>query len=138
MDQEQDQKPISGAPAPVTSMIVIFFLTAIKEMADEIHIEIMNEEICIHFYGNGEPVCNSMQLPVALKNLIIARLKVMAALDISERQGEQDGHIEIHFGECKVATFSVRTEAGEHGENVLMKLVPGDLGSEIESKSKIS
>src|SRR5690606_34207100 len=61
--------------------------------------------------------------PVQLVSRISARLKVMAALDISERRKPQDGRIKMKISKSKAIDFRVNTLPTLWGEKIVMRIL---------------
>lgn len=99
-------------------------INAWRERASDIHIEPSptDDETIIRFRVDG--VCGDYQrLPGAVRRRLVARLKIMAQLDIAERRIPQDGKILARVGdrdiELRVAT--IPTVGGN--EDVVMRLL---------------
>jgi type II secretory ATPase GspE/PulE/Tfp pilus assembly ATPase PilB-like protein len=103
------------APAEAQDSAVIKLVNQIiadgcQAGASDIHIEPNGRErsAVIRFRVDGECVAYR-DVPAAYRRAVVARLKVMARLDISERRKPQDGKIRVSFGnrhvELRVATL---------------------------------
>ena len=64
-----------------------------------------------------------MNPPLKLKNALISRLKIMAALDIAERRLPQDGRIKIKLGDGNEMDFRVSVLPTLFGEKVVLRLL---------------
>ncbi len=64
-----------------------------------------------------------MRPPMKMKNAIISRLKIMSALDISERRLPQDGRIKLKLGGGKEMDFRVSVCPMLFGEKVVLRLL---------------
>ena len=79
--------------------------------ASDIHIEPCgpNRETCVRFRVDGSCL-DLQQIPASLRHPLVARLKIMAGLDIAERRRPQDGKIKMRLSdrselELRVATI---------------------------------
>ena len=70
-----------------------------------------------------------VQPPLALRNNLASRIKVMAKLDISEKRIPQDGRIQLQFSKgSKAIDFRVSTMPCLFGEKVVMRILNSDAG----------
>lgn len=108
--------------APTVKFVDKILHDAIKLGASDIHFEVFEKLLRIRYRIDGllQPV---MTLPVANAAKIIARLKVMAQLDISERRKPQDGRIKFTLPNAKAIDFRVSTLPTLFGEKVVLRLL---------------
>ena len=50
-------------------------------------------------YRKDGSLFKSMNLPLTIKNALVARMKILSGLDITERRVPQDGRIKMRMGE---------------------------------------
>ena len=94
--------------------------------ASDIHLEPLGETFRVRFRVDG--VLNeALRLPLHLAPAFVARVKVMAHLDIAERRLPQDGRIdmEIRGRRCDLRVAAVPTI---HGEKVTIRLLDQSAG----------
>lgn len=130
---EKEGQPTSDEDAPIEQsdnslvrMINRMILEAHREGVSDIHIESYpgREKIRIRFRRDGR-LHTYLELPPNYRNALIARIKIMCDLDISEKRKPQDGKINFskfspqHKLELRVAT--VPTNNGL--EDVVMRLL---------------
>lgn len=90
----------------------------------DIHIEPMEKELIVRYRVDG--ICQEkLRLPRAVANPLIARYKVMANLDISEKRLPQDGRIVFkQFTKKKMdIDLRVATAPQNFGEKVVMRIL---------------
>ena len=131
--EKEGQQPSSDEDAPIEQsdnslvrMINRMILEAHREGVSDIHIESYpgREKIRIRFRRDGR-LYTYLELPPNYRNALIARIKIMCDLDISEKRKPQDGKINFskfspqHRLELRVAT--VPTNNGL--EDVVMRLL---------------
>src|SRR5690606_33738508 len=97
-DEEADEGAVdildSDDEAPIIRWVNSLFTQAVKERASDIHIEAEEKEIIVRYRVDG-------QLYVAKKasrqfmGSVIARVKIMAGLNIAEKRLPQDGRISL-------------------------------------------
>lgn len=119
--QEQE---VSESDSTVIRLVNRMIIDAYKQGASDIHIEPNGAEqkIRVRFRIDGE--CEQYQeFPSALRKPVVARIKIMAALDIAERRKPQDGKIRFMAKagaiELRVATMPT---VGEN-EDVVLRIL---------------
>jgi type IV pilus assembly protein PilB len=108
--------------APVVKLVNLILLDAIRKGASDIHVEPYEKDFRVRFRVDGV-MYEVMKPPMKLKNAIISRLKIMSALDISERRLPQDGRIKLKLGKGKEMDFRVSVCPTLFGEKVVMRLL---------------
>ena len=78
--------------APIIRFVNALLTQAIKERASDIHIEPFEKELLVRFRVDGV-MHNTIQPPNKYKDSIVARIKIMAGLNIAEKRLPQDGRI---------------------------------------------
>ncbi|MCX7716420.1 MAG: ATPase, T2SS/T4P/T4SS family, partial [Endomicrobia bacterium] len=107
--------------SPVTNLLRQIIHKAVSQRVSDIHIEPKEDETIIRFRIDGDlyPV-SSLSEKTAVR--LIARIKILAGLDIAEKRRPQDGGFRTVIGErtfnCRVATAPT-----SYGENVVMRLL---------------
>src|SRR5476649_1766171 len=97
-------------------------LDAIKKGASDIHFEPYEKAFRIRTRLDG--VLKEVALPpVQLAVKIVARLKVMARLDIAERRVPQDGRIKMRLSKNRAIDFRVSTCPTLFGEKVVTRIL---------------
>lgn len=89
------------ANAPVVKLINSIISHAVKAGASDIHIEPMDKDLRIRFRIDGV-LQEVMRSPKSAHSSIITRIKIMSALDISEKRIPQDGRVEINVDDRPV------------------------------------
>lgn len=107
--------------APVVKLVNLILMDAIRKQASDIHIESYEKTMRVRFRIDGV-LYEMMRPPLALKNAIISRLKIMSRLDIAERRLPQDGRIKLK-AKGKEMDFRVSILPTLHGEKVVLRLL---------------
>jgi type II secretory ATPase GspE/PulE/Tfp pilus assembly ATPase PilB-like protein len=111
-DDESREAHATGGEADggIVKVVNQIIIDAFRRDASDIHIEPngKDRDVAVRFRVDGE--CFTYQgVPAAYRNQLIARIKIMAGLDISERRKPQDGKIRFRLGEktieLRVATL---------------------------------
>lgn len=106
--------------APVVQLVNDLVDRAIAERASDIHIEPSEAEFRVRFRVDGflREVVNP---PMSYHPAVVARIKVLSNLDISERRAPQDGRVEIRDKNRKI-DLRVSTLPTVFGEKVVLRL----------------
>jgi type IV pilus assembly protein PilB len=108
--------------APIVRFVNKILLDAIKKGASDIHFEPYEKTFRIRTRIDG--VLKEVALPpVQLAVKIVARLKVMARLDIAERRVPQDGRIKMRLSKNRAIDFRVSTCPTLFGEKVVTRIL---------------
>lgn len=106
--------------APVVQLVNDLVDRAIAEGASDIHIEPSEAQFRVRFRIDGF-LHEIMNHDMAFHSPVVARIKVQAALDISERRAPQDGRIELREKGRNV-DLRVSTLPTVFGEKVVLRL----------------
>jgi len=108
--------------APIVRFVNKIMLDAIKKGASDIHFEPYEKIFRIRTRLDG--VLKEVAIPpVQLAVKIVARLKVMARLDIAERRVPQDGRIKMKLSKNRAIDFRVSTCPTLFGEKVVARIL---------------
>lgn len=97
---------------------------ALRRRASDIHIEPQHSGVRIRLRIDGvlQPLTSSGDAPPAA---LLARLKILAGLDIAERRLPQDGQFTLKL-EGKSAAFRLATLPVQHGEKAVIRLLQSE------------
>jgi type IV pilus assembly protein PilB len=110
--------------APIIQLTNRIIEDAYISGASDIHIEPMEKDLQVRYRVDG--VCfEKMRLPKQVCFAMVARLKIMCNLDISERRLPQDGRIVFKKFTKKNIDIDLRVATGpmNHGEKVVMRIL---------------
>ncbi len=114
--QALEQKEID-----IPHLIDLFLNSAIRDRATDIHIT--PESTSTHvFYRIDGVLSHYYALPLHLHPQIVARIKIISDLDISEQRKPQDGAFSYHFLNEEF-DLRVSTLPTNFGENIVMRLL---------------
>ena len=108
--------------APVIRFVNMVLLDAIKKKASDIHVEPYEKSFRIRLRMDGV-LYDVVHPPRNTMDAIVARLKVMANLDIAEKRIPQDGRIKIKIGQGEDMDFRVSVCPVIFGEKVVLRLL---------------
>lgn len=120
------EAPIEQSDNSLVRMINSMIIEAHREGVSDIHIESYpgQEKTRIRFRRDGL-LHTYLELPPSYRNAIVARVKIMCDLDISEKRNPQDGKINFakyspqHRIELRVATIPTNNGL----EDVVMRIL---------------
>jgi len=76
----------------VSEVVDSIFLAAIREQASDIHLEPLSDHMRVRFRMDGVLI-HKMDLPREMSQRIVARIKILGEMDISDNRMHQDGRI---------------------------------------------
>jgi type IV pilus assembly protein PilB len=110
-----------GSDSPVVKLVNHAIQSAVREGASDIHFEPGENTFRVRFRIDGQLV-EKLHPPHQMMAPIVARIKIMAGMDISERRLPQDGAIRInHRG--KPVDLRVSTLPNKFGEKVVTRII---------------
>jgi len=118
-DMDRLRDLVSDAPAirAVNRLIA----EAVDAQASDIHLEPNEDSLTVRYRIDG--LLRQMGLlPLAIRNSVVARIKVMAGLDIAEKRLPQDGRLRLAVRGHEV-DLRVATAPSIHGESVVMRIL---------------
>lgn len=121
-DDKADAGGNDADDAPVVRFVNKMLLDAIRLGSSDLHFEPYEKAYRVRFRTDGI-LHEVARPPIQLSPRIAARLKVMAALDISERRKPQDGRIKMKISKSKAIDFRVNTLPTLWGEKIVMRIL---------------
>ncbi|HKQ25336.1 MAG TPA: type IV-A pilus assembly ATPase PilB [Burkholderiales bacterium] len=108
--------------APIVRYIQKVLLDAIGSGASDIHFEPYEKYYRIRYRMDGV-LYEIAQPPLALKDKIASRIKVVSRLDIAEKRIPQDGRMKLPLSKNRAIDFRVSTLPTLHGEKIVMRIL---------------
>ncbi|MDW7773795.1 MAG: type IV-A pilus assembly ATPase PilB [Desulfobulbaceae bacterium] len=112
----------SASDAPIIKLVNGILIKAVQEGVSDIHIEPFEKNMQVRYRKDGS-LFKSMNLPLTIKNALIARMKILANLNITERRVPQDGRIKMRVGRYKAVDFRVSTLPTLWGEGIVLRIL---------------
>ncbi|MBG85184.1 MAG: pilus assembly protein PilB [Phycisphaerae bacterium] len=113
-----------GDTAPVVRLVTKIIQEAVRGRASDIHVEPMEDRVVLRYRIDG--VCHVRdQLPKRMQSALLARMKLMAGVNIAEKRIPQDGRIKMRIDEAEV-DFRVSICPAYHGESVVLRILRPD------------
>ncbi len=108
--------------APVVRFIQKMLLDAINDGASDIHFEPYEKFYRIRFRVDGT-LREVATPPLAIKDKIASRIKVISRLNIAEKRVPQDGRMKLVLSKNRAIDFRVSTLPTLHGEKIVMRIL---------------
>ena len=124
--------------APVVRFLQKMLIDAINLRASDLHFEPYEYQYRVRFRIDGE-LREITQPPLAIKDKLASRIKVISRMDIAEKRVPQDGRMKLKFG-SKSIDFRVSTLPTLFGEKVVIRILDSSsakLGIEALGYEKI-
>ncbi|MGQ9725021.1 MAG: type IV-A pilus assembly ATPase PilB [Tepidimonas sp.] len=130
--------------APIVKFLQKMLLDAYTMRASDLHFEPYEHHYRVRFRIDGK-LREIAWPPVAVKDKLASRIKVISKLDISEKRVPQDGRMKLKVGPDKVIDFRVSTLPTLFGEKVVIRILDPSsaqmgidaLGYEPDEKAKL-
>jgi type IV pilus assembly protein PilB len=118
----QDSTSIEIDDAPVVRYLQKIMMDAINGGASDIHFEPYEKFYRIRYRQDGV-LYEVAQPPLAIKEKIASRIKVISKMDISEKRVPQDGRMKLVLSAKKAIDFRVSSLPTLYGEKIVMRIL---------------
>jgi type IV pilus assembly protein PilB len=112
---------MAGEDAPIIRLVHRMITEAVRSRASDIHVEPMTDRVLLRYRIDG--VCHVRDnLPKRMQSSLLARLKLMAGVNIAERRVPQDGRIKMPVDGEQI-DFRVSCCPAYHGESIVLRIL---------------
>jgi type IV pilus assembly protein PilB len=130
--------------APVVRFLHKMLMDAFSMRASDLHFEPYEHNYRVRFRIDGE-LREIASPPIAIKDKLASRIKVISRMDISEKRVPQDGRMKLKVGPDRVIDFRVSTLPTLFGEKIVIRILDPSsaklgidaLGYEAEEKARL-
>ncbi|MEZ5704003.1 MAG: type IV-A pilus assembly ATPase PilB [Burkholderiaceae bacterium] len=130
--------------APVVKFLHKMLLDAFNMRASDLHFEPYEHNYRVRFRIDGE-LREIASPPIAIKDKLASRIKVISRMDISEKRIPQDGRMKLKVGPDRVIDFRVSSLPTLFGEKIVIRILDPSsaklgidaLGYEPEEKERL-
>lgn len=130
--------------APVVKFLHKMLIDAFNMRASDLHFEPYETVYRVRFRVDGE-LREIASPPIAIKDKLASRIKVISRMDISEKRVPQDGRMKLKIGPDRVIDFRVSTLPTLFGEKIVIRILDPSsakvgidaLGYEPEEKERL-
>lgn len=120
--ESNQQQALEVDDAPVVKFLNKMLLDAINMGASDLHFEPYEKFYRIRYRVDGvlRDITNP---PLAIKDKLTSRIKIISSLDISEKRIPQDGRMKLTLSKTRSIDFRVSTLPLVHGEKIVMRIL---------------
>ena len=130
--------------APVVRFLHKMLMDAFSMRASDLHFEPYEHTYRVRFRIDGE-LREIASPPIAIKDKLASRIKVISRMDISEKRVPQDGRMKLKVGPDRAIDFRVSTLPTLFGEKIVIRILDPSsaklgidaLGYEPEEKARL-
>jgi len=141
---EKDDKSAEVDDAPVVKFLHKMLIDAFNMRASDLHFEPYEHTYRVRFRVDGE-LREIAAPPIAIKDKLASRIKVISRMDISEKRVPQDGRMKLKVGPDRMIDFRVSTLPTLFGEKIVIRILDPSqaklgidaLGYEPEEKARL-
>jgi len=108
--------------APLVRYLQKILVDAISAGVSDIHLEPYERFYRIRYRLDGQ-LMEVAQPPLAIKDRMASRIKVISKLDISEKRVPQDGRMKLVLSKNRTIDFRVSTLPTLHGEKIVLRIL---------------
>jgi len=108
-----------GSRPPIVRAVDLFIYNALKKRASDIHIEPYQDRLLVKYRVDGV-LCEEFNFPKKNQQAVLARLKIISSLDITESRLPQDGRFKVKFEDREI-DFRVSSLPTNFGEKFVLR-----------------
>jgi len=116
-----DDEEALALQAPVVKIVNLVFVEALRRRASDIHFEPLEKKFRVRFRIDGV-LYETVSPPKRIEKAVIARVKLMAKMDLAEKRLPQDGRIMLDISGRPI-DFRVSSLPGIYGESVVLRIL---------------
>ncbi|HEX4597177.1 MAG TPA: type IV-A pilus assembly ATPase PilB [Burkholderiaceae bacterium] len=121
-EKETEEASSEVDDAPVVRFLQKLLLDAIGDGASDLHFEPYEKFYRIRFRIDGV-LREVAQPPLAIRERLVTRIKVISRMDISEKRVPQDGRMKLALSGQRAIDFRVSTLPTLYGEKIVMRIL---------------
>ncbi|RXI98416.1 type II secretion system protein GspE [Anaerobacillus alkaliphilus] len=131
--EKEQEETVTNEDSPIVKLVNQILQRAVQQKASDIHFDAQETKVAIRYRIDGV-LKTERTLPKHMQNMLIARIKIMSNLNITETRVPQDGRIkasiDFHPIDLRVSTLPT-----VYGEKVVMRIL--DLGNSLNDIDKL-
>ncbi|MFC7373009.1 GspE/PulE family protein [Fictibacillus iocasae] len=125
---EEDSR-MTEENSPIVKLVNQTILHAVQQKASDIHFDPQETKLVVRYRIDGV-LRTERNLPKHMQNMLTARIKIMANLNITENRLPQDGRIKVNL-DMHPVDLRVSTLPAIYGEKIVLRIL--DLGSTLNN-----
>ena len=110
---------LEGETPPIVKIVNLVLLEALKKRASDIHVEPEENDVRVRYRIDGN-LQEALKIPKKNQNAVLARLKIMSGMDITESRLPQDGRFKIR-AHRKEVDFRVSALPTSFGSKMVLR-----------------
>lgn len=131
MDEKQED--LNDLDAPIVRLVNQILSTAVSLKASDVHFDPQENKILVRYRIDGT-LRTERTLPKNMQQMVTARIKILANLDITENRVPQDGRIKTNV-DFRAIDLRVSSLPTVFGEKIVMRIL--DLSNNLTDISKL-
>lgn len=131
MDEQQED--LNDLDAPIVRLVNQILSTAVSHRASDVHFDPQENKILVRYRIDGT-LRTERVLPKNMQQMVTARIKILANLDITENRVPQDGRIKTNV-DFRAIDLRVSSLPTVFGEKIVMRIL--DLSNNLTDISKL-
>src|SRR5690625_5254004 len=132
-DEVMDDPGITDEDSPIVRLVNQIITNAVAQRASDIHLDPQEMELKVRYRIDGV-LRTERSLPKNMQNMIIARIKIMGDLNITESRVPQDGRIKMNVN-FKPVDIRLSTLPSVYGEKIVMRVL--DLSNTLDQIDRL-
>ncbi|WP_391209886.1 GspE/PulE family protein [Psychrobacillus sp. L4] len=129
----ENDTQIMDEDSPIVRLVNQIVANGVAQRASDIHFDPQDKELRVRYRVDGM-LKTERALPKHMQNVILARIKIMGNLNITENRIPQDGRIKLAVN-MKPVDIRLSTLPTIYGEKVVMRIL--DLSSALNNMGKL-
>ncbi|MDP2921818.1 MAG: GspE/PulE family protein [Candidatus Omnitrophota bacterium] len=110
---------LEGETPPIVKMVNLVIQEALRKRASDIHIESEEDHLRVRYRIDGN-LRDALRIPKKNQNAVLARLKIMSGMNITESRVPQDGRFKVRL-QKKEVDFRVSVLPTSFGGKVVLR-----------------
>lgn len=131
--QTAQEEDVVDNDSPIVRLVNQIISSAVSMKASDIHIDPQEHQVIIRFRIDGK-LQTERVLPKHMQSMLLARIKIMGNLNITESRMPQDGRIKVMI-DFRPIDLRLSTLPTVFGEKVVMRIL--DLSSSLNDMTKL-
>ncbi|NWO15171.1 ATPase, T2SS/T4P/T4SS family [Virgibacillus sp.] len=120
-EEQVDETGIADQDSPIVRLVNQIIANGVGQRVSDIHFDPQETELRIRYRIDGV-LRTERSLPKHMQNVITARIKIMARLNITEKRLPQDGRIQVNI-DFKPIDIRISTLPSMYGEKIVMRIL---------------
>ena len=133
VEMKVQEESITEDDSPIVRIVNQLLQNAVQQRASDIHIDPHETKVVVRYRIDGV-LRTERTLPKHTQNVLIARIKILGKMDITEHRVPQDGRIKTNF-DFHPVDVRVSTLPTVFGEKIVMRIL--DMSSALNDISQL-